>query len=110
MTPRGNKEIRMSAARFVRTLACISLLSFRVSIADGEGQTKPCVSEIQPVEVNNTTLHYRGGKCFHKPTALSPVFTCASSAELTSVSTWGPGFSPARHGTWAGPKARLYTQ
>jgi len=42
----------------IRAFAFTSLLSLGVSIGDAESQTNPCASEIQPLEVNNTTLHY----------------------------------------------------
>ena len=50
--------IRMTLAPSRLTLILITLLALGPSLTDARGQPKACGSEIRPIEVNQTTLHY----------------------------------------------------
>jgi non-heme chloroperoxidase len=50
--------IRMALAPSRLTLILITLLALGPSLTDARGQPKACGSEIRPIEVNQTTLHY----------------------------------------------------
>ena len=50
--------IRMALAPSRLTLILITLLALGPSLMDARGQPKACGSEIRPIDVNQTTLHY----------------------------------------------------
>ena len=50
--------IRMTVAPSRLMLTLIALLSLGPSLTDARGQPKACDSEIRPIDVNQTTLHY----------------------------------------------------
>jgi hypothetical protein len=49
--------IRMTVTPSHPTLILITLLALGSSLRDAEAQKSACGSEIQTIEVNNTTLH-----------------------------------------------------
>ena len=50
--------IQMTVAPSRLILTLITLLALSPSLTDARGQPKACGSDIRPIEVNQTTLHY----------------------------------------------------
>ena len=50
--------LRTTLARSILTLALLALLALAPSPTDARSQSKGCGSDIRPIEINQTTLHY----------------------------------------------------